>query len=145
MSHGHLPCVCLLTAFGIYRRLRNVLFMLLALCLYAWVSRSGDFADQRSAATDDHNIDAAATETSSIPQEVPGRLSAGQIPLDKSKPTRAQILRTDRQYLDPEHLVLPRMLDPYPDIVKWPMSKKESHLRGLDWLIAHASDRWDSE
>jgi hypothetical protein len=87
--------------------------MLLVFCLCAWVSRLGEFADQRSEATVNHFIDTAATEAISATREVPDQLSADHNPLNETKPARAQILHTDQQYL-----VLPRMLDPYPDIAE---------------------------
>jgi hypothetical protein len=61
------------------------------------------------------------------------------------KPTRAQILKRDHEYLDPEHLALPRMQKPYQDINKWSTEKRERHIRGLDWLLAHADGRLSRE
>lgn len=69
------------------------------------------------------------------------RLSSNPYSWFQAGPTRVQVLEVDKQYLDPEHLLLPRMKAPYPDIRKWSTDKKERHLRGLDWLIANSDDR----
>ena len=59
--------------------------------------------------------------------------------------TRAQVIAMDEQYLEPEHLALPRLAEPYPDLATWSDEKKQKNLRGLDWLIEHYNERWRPE
>jgi hypothetical protein len=60
-------------------------------------------------------------------------------------PTRAQTIAADEEYLEPEHLALPRKAEPYPILEEWPIEKKEKALRGLDWLIKNYNERWRPE
>ena len=59
--------------------------------------------------------------------------------------TRAQMIAMDEQYLEPEHLALPRLAEPYPNLDSWSNERKEKTLRGLDWLIEHYDERWRPE
>lgn len=85
------------------------------------------------------------TDPISFRQGLVDRLPPNPYSWLQRKPTRAQILKRDKEYLDPEHLALPRMKEPYEAVNKWSTEKKERHLRGLDWLIAHSEDRSNRE
>lgn len=51
----------------------------------------------------------------------------------------------DEEYLEPEHLALPRSNEPYSNIDKWSTEKKRKTLDGLEWLLQHYNDRWHPE
>lgn len=51
----------------------------------------------------------------------------------------------DEEYLEAEHLALPRLNEPYPNIDEWSMEKKRKTLKGLEWLLKHYEDRWRPE
>lgn len=59
--------------------------------------------------------------------------------------TKSIGLSMDEEYLEPEHLALPRLNEPYPNIDEWSIEKKQKTLKGLEWLLAHYNDRWQPE
>lgn len=83
------------------------------------MSQLADIGTRRSLGTEDNSIGLnTSTGANNVRQEVPESISPIRQSSAQSKPMRAQILEAEQQYLDPEHLVLPRMQEPYPDLNK---------------------------
>ncbi|KAJ9091212.1 hypothetical protein QFC19_009208 [Naganishia cerealis] len=64
---------------------------------------------------------------------------------DNVEASRNPILKAEAVHLEPEHLALPLLRNPYPDYSKWSVEEKAKALKGLDWLIDHYDARWPSD
>lgn len=146
LSHPRLECLLILSCKPRPRRTLYLLFPLFALLTWIGLNYPLCLADVAPISNWGFNSSSSGLATSHdgrvLRQGLVDCLSLKPCSWFDIAPTRSQLLETDEEYLDPEHMALPRMVEPYPDINNWSMEKKERTMSGLDWLIAHYDERW---